>query len=53
MGKYLKGMAIGGALGMTAAAVGISMIEPRIGRVLKRRGRQAAKMTKRKINQMM
>lgn len=53
MGKYLKGIAIGGALGMTAAAAAISLIEPRIGRVLKRRGRQAAKMTKRKINQMM
>ncbi len=53
MGKYLKGIVIGGALGMTAAAAAISLIEPRIGRVIKRRGRQAAKMTKRKLNQMM
>jgi gas vesicle protein len=53
VGRYLKGMAIGGALGMTAAAVGISIIEPRIGRVLKRHGRQAARMTKKKINHLM
>lgn len=53
MGKYVKGMLWGSALGMTAAAAAITMIEPRVGRVIGRKGRQAARVMKRKMNSMM
>ncbi len=53
MNKYLKGLAWGGAIGMTAAAAALTMMEPRVGRVMMRKGRQAMRQTKRKLNNMM
>lgn len=53
MGKYLKGMVWGSAIGMTAAAAAITALEPRVGRVISRKSKQAARLMKRKFNSMM
>lgn len=53
MGKYLKGMVWGSAIGITAAAVAITAMEPRVGRVISRKSKQAARQMKKKFSQMM
>lgn len=53
MGKYIKGMMWGSAIGMTAAAAAITILEPRVGRIISRKSKQAARQMKRKINTIM
>ncbi len=52
-GQIVKGMIWGSALGMTAAAAAITMMEPRVGRVIQRKSKQAARQMKRKFDNMM
>jgi len=53
MGKYLKGMVWGSAIGITAAAAALTAMEPRVGRVISRKSKQAARQMKRKLSNMM